>query len=383
MINNKQLKNNLLVIFLLCLFFTQINYSLAKSHHLTDEEIKFTTLCQISTSGRTDCIEFVDHYCFVFDFEIGFISYNIEDPENPELLDTLALNNRFNPLVKGGHDFIIDGNTAIVDFMHSGINLVNISDPNNLNIISSHYDGLSGYYRIDYRDNRIYCAKAEDGFEILEILPNLTLNCIGSYSPDNIIMSHVYSLNNDLVYIADYERSSTLILNVSNPQNITEIKTFDWMAGSILFEEDIMYATIIKPDDEGLRIYNNSNPMNPILLGEITGFEAVNPLIIEDYIFLPGSKGLQIVNISDNSNPSEIIQYFDGEIAYMDVALQGNMVGLVDYEDSWYLLQIENLDLPITQTTEDDSNVTLQIVNIIPVFVIFNIILRNSKKRKE
>ena len=68
------------------------------------------------------------------------------------LLDTLALSNSMDPSIKGGHDFIIEGDIAIVDFMHSGINLVNISDPSNLNIISSHYIGVNGYFRINYRD---------------------------------------------------------------------------------------------------------------------------------------------------------------------------------------------------------------------------------------
>ncbi|MFW9923985.1 MAG: LVIVD repeat-containing protein [Candidatus Thorarchaeota archaeon] len=349
----------LLLAFSLCIFNIQFTNTLAKSGN----EIQFTQLCEISTFGRTDFIEFVDNYSFVFDFEKGFLSYDITNPEEPILLDTLAFSNTVDPPVQGGHDFIIkDDDIAIVDYMHAGIKFVNISDPSELTVLGGYYSGTSEYFMIDYWENKIYCAKAEGGLEVFEFYDNYTIKSIGSYAIGHT-MSQIECFQEDMVYIADYDRSGDLLLNVTDPENITELQVFDWMAGNILFQEDLMYATIIRPDDEGLRIYNNTNPLDPVLVGELKGFEAYSPLIEDNYLFLAGTKGLQIIDITDPTNPQEIAQYYEDEIAYKNLAKKGNIIGLVDFEDTWFLIQVENLD-----STKNGSilglNLTFLFVNL-------------------
>jgi hypothetical protein len=326
-----------IVTIFLCFFSIQFTEILAT----TGDDIQFKKLCEISTSGRTDYIEIVDNFCFVFDFEKGFMSYNIENPEEPILLDTLAFSNNIDPIVKGGHDFIIKENIAIVDFMHAGIKFVNISNPSELAVIGGYYNESSQYFRIDCWENKIYCAKAEQGLEIFEYYNNFSIDSIGSYSIGNS-MSHIECFQEDMVYIADYDRSGNLLLNVSDPENITELMVFDWMASNILFQDNLMYATIIRPDDEGLRIYNNSNPLNPVLLAELKGFEASSPLIEDNYLYLAGTRGLQVIDINESSNPQEIAQYYEEGSAYKNLAKKDNIIGLVDFEDNWYLIQIEN-----------------------------------------
>jgi hypothetical protein len=271
------------------------------------------------------------------------MSYDIENPEEPILLDTLAYSNTVDPIVKGGHDFIIKEDIAIVDFMHAGIKFVNISNPSELTVIGGYQSQSGEHFRIDLWESKIYCAKAESGLEVFEFFDNYTIISLGSFSNGNL-MSHIVCFQEDMIYIADYVQSGDLLLNVSDPENITELQVFDWMAGNILFQDDLMYATIIRPDNEGLRIYNNSNPLNPMLLGEIKGFEAFSPLIEDNYLFLAGTRGLQIINITEPSNPQEIAQYYEEEIAYINLAKKDNIIGLVDFEDSWYLIQIENLE---------------------------------------
>ncbi len=329
----------LLLAFSLCFF----NIQFAESFATYGDNIQFKKLCEISTSGRTDFIEIVDNYCFVFDFEKGFMSYDIENPEEPVLLDTLAYSNTVDPIVKGGHDFIIKENIALVDFMHSGIKFVNISNPSELTVIGGCQSESGEHFRIDLWENKIYCAMAEGGLEVFEFFDNYTAISLGNYSNGNI-MSHIECFQDDMVYIADYSQSGDLLLNVSDPENITELHVFDWMAGNILFQDDLMYATIIRPDNEGLRIYNNSNPLDPVLLGELEGFEAFSPLIEDNYLFLAGTRGLQIINITEASNPQEIAQYYEEGKTYMNLAKKGNIIGLVDFEDSWYLFQLENLE---------------------------------------
>ena len=362
----------LLLVFFLCFF----NFQLTESIATIGDDIHFTKLCEISTTGRTDYIAIVDNYCFVIDFEKGFMSYDIEDPEEPILLDTLAYSNSIDPIAKGGHDFIIKENIAIVDYMHAGIKFIDISDPSELTEIGGYYNPGSEYYRIDCWENKIYCAKAEGGLEVFEFFDNYSIHSIGSYSIGNT-MSHIQCFQDDMVYIADYSRSGDLLLNVSDPENITELKVFDWMASNILFEEDLMYATIIRPDNEGLRIYNNSNPLNPVLVGEIKGFEAFSPLIENNHLFLAGTRGLQIIDIEDTSNPQEIAQYYEEEITYKCLAKEGNIIGLVDFEDSWYLIRIE----------DQDSSGNMNILGLSVSFLFVNSILiirirlKNYKKR--
>lgn len=326
------------------LFFCLFSVLISNSSATTNEEIEFTKLCEISTSGRTDYIEFVDNFCFVFDFEKGFMSYNIENPEEPELLDTLTFSNNIDPRVRGGHDFIIIDNVAIVDYMHAGIKFVNISNPSELVVIDGYYSEGNEYYRIDKIGNRIYCAKAEGGLEIFEYDQDFSIKSIGSFSNGNI-MSHIECFQEDLVYIADYGRGSTLLLNVSDPMDIIELKAFDWMAGNILFKDNFMFVSVIRPDDEGLRIYDNIDPLNPVLLGELTGFEASSAIIKDDYLFLVGTRGLQIINFTDSIAPFEISNYSEGGLHYLHFAIKGNLFGIVDFDDNWYLIEVDGLNL--------------------------------------
>lgn len=360
----------LIIVFFLCIFNIQFTESLA----ITSDDIQFTKLCEISTSGMTDYIEIIDNYCFVFDFEKGFMSYNIENPKEPILLDTLAYSNTVDPIVKGGHDFIIREDIAIVDFMHAGIKFVNISDPSELTVIGGYYSVSNEYYKIDCWENKIYCAKAEGGLEVFEFYDNYSINSIGSYSNGHT-MSQIVCFQEDMVYIADYDRSSNLLLNVSNPENITELHVFDWMAGNLLFQDNLMYATIIRPDDEGLRIYNNSNPLNPVLLGEIKGFEAFSPLIENNSLFLAGTRGLQIIDIEESANPHEIAQYYEGGINYMNLAKKDNIIGLVDFADSWYLIQIENLE------PSENMNILGLSLSFLVVNLIMGTLFKKYKKK--
>lgn len=305
---------------------------------VTGTEITFVKLSQISTTGRSDYIEIVNDTCFVFDFVNGFYSYDISNPNNPVLLDRIFFTNNFDPNVKGGHDFVIDNHIAIVNFIHSGIKIIDISSPNNL-IVLDEWDTGGEYYYLSCEGNRIYCGKAGNGIEILELSDSYQLSSIGSFNDGNDL--YFIHCNRNILFVVDFNIFKTRIFDVVDPLNIIDLGNIDSMIYDAKFFDNIMYAAC---GSEGFRIFNISdNIVKPTLLSRYyDGGKCYDINFVQNYAFLADhDDGLEVIDTTNILNLTEVAQYSYGTC--VNIGIYGNNAILAKQDNGWEIVEFQGL----------------------------------------
>ncbi len=98
--------------------------------------------------------------------------------------------------------------------------------------------------------------------------------------------------------------------------------------------------------NEGLEILDISDPTNPTEVGQINAGVAVNLDIADNCIILATSnRGLQFVNISTPSNPTILTQYNENG-TYYDVKIKGDYAYALEYYKGLEIIDISDLAHP-------------------------------------
>ena len=332
-------KNRILLVVIICcgVFFLEPFPIIRSQSTQSNSSIEIQEIIEISGSNPYD-IQVLDDIAYILDFSSGFKTYDISDPSSPEELDTYAPINYYDPNVKGGHTFCIRGEYAIVAFIHSGIQILNISDPNNIQKVSA-IDNGGEYYHSYVKDNLVYCAKAENGLEIIDISNPQVLTQKGSFSNGNPFY-YIY-VHDNIAFTNDDSQNKMLYLNISDAQNPTEIMTLDIIFTQMVVVDDVAFITL---ETGGVKIYNFSDPFDPVLLNHYNpGGPMVDIEIQGDLAYLAnGAFGLKIINITDPSNPVLVGEYNDGGVS-TNLCLANNMVFIAE-NDGWEILQFKGED---------------------------------------
>jgi hypothetical protein len=250
--------------------------------------------------------------------------YSLTDPENPEQLS------HFNGSVM--NTFYIENDCAFVDSF--GLQILNISDPLNPFEIFHYYD--SG-------------------------------NTSAVYVEDDIAYLGTYIYGDFMGFtVVD-------VSNKTNPQKLWHYNTTSIVAGIRVLGDLALVASW----EDGLLIFNVSNPASPIFLSNFfDGGASENAYFVDGYAFVADySNGLEILDISDPENPYEVGQFFDGGGAY-GIAFQNNLAFVADDTDGLEILEITGLF-----STEETSG--FSVLSIFITFYTTIVLFKIAKKRKE
>ncbi len=109
------------------------------------------------------------------------------------------------------------------------------------------------------------------------------------------------ALDGDYAYVADYGQSLMHSINISDPENPEYVAYFHiYRPHYFEVKDGIAY---IPAWSEGLQIYNVSDPVNAVKLGEFVGLRTGAMGIYEDLVFVGRDDGFNILDVSDPSNP--------------------------------------------------------------------------------
>ncbi|MFX1254227.1 MAG: LVIVD repeat-containing protein [Promethearchaeota archaeon] len=300
-----------------------------------DNEFVLREIGHILTAGRTDCVHAVENTLYTLDFNLGFLIYDVSDPSNSTLLGSYEGSNYINPSVKGGHNFFVRGDYAIVGFQHAGLKIIDISDPTNLEVVGTYYGGTDTY-NLAVTDDLVYLVMEYDGVQIVDISDVTQPTKVGEFINGNPLY-HIVVCGN-YVFTKDAEQEKTLWLNVTNPSTITEIGQFDWVAVDLEMVGDIDY---IGAFSEGVLVYDFSDPTNPLSLNQHNdGGTACDIDIIGNLAFVAdGTDGLEVLNITDSANPVEVAQFKDGEFS-VNVFVKDNVAYIAERENGVVILEL-------------------------------------------
>ncbi|MHA1973428.1 MAG: LVIVD repeat-containing protein [Candidatus Hodarchaeales archaeon] len=249
------------------------------------------------------------------------------------------------------HDVAIQQDMAYIAAGRNGLVLSNISNPTEPQEIYQHSFGvLSDSYRVKVVNQTVYLM-TESTLYIFDF-SNLTQpTIIGSYRMADSYNSNDLGLlvKDTLVFVAA-EENGVIILDVTNPENITQI-------GQII--EDVVNPKEIGLKDgicyvvdetRGLKAYNISNPNSSFQVGSTLPESSGSYLDIKikdslAYIAAQ-NRGLVIINITNPSNLVKVGNYADiGETE--GIFVQENLCFVADGRG---LLDIIDISNPLTPT---------------------------------
>ncbi|MFX0043807.1 MAG: LVIVD repeat-containing protein, partial [Candidatus Hodarchaeota archaeon] len=246
-------KTQLLV--LLCIILISIITSIIIFYPKTSQDgIRLSKLSETSTSGNAYKIQIQGELAYTLNLDNAYFrTYNISNPNLPQLLDSLQLN-------ETTHDMQIVGERAFVASRYAGLHIINIEDPMNL-------------------------------------------TKLGFFACESIEAIYI---DNSIAYIGSHYEYLQ-ILNISDDTNPVEINF------PLVFENDIhglgiLDKYLLAAGSQGLFIFNITNSTNPILINQFSDIGAFSHFVLHgNYMFVPQwTQGLKVLNITNLNDIEEI-----------------------------------------------------------------------------
>ncbi|MBT6866483.1 MAG: DUF1573 domain-containing protein [Candidatus Marinimicrobia bacterium] len=238
-------------------------------------------------------------------------------------------------------DIYIHENLAFVPGGLGGLNILDISDPTDVQVISEYSAYGCDYGRLyawTVSGNYAYGTGRECGVKIIDISDPNSPQGAGDYGSQAYRYEHPSSSGN-LLFLSRHQHGVEIV-DISNgvpPTSLSEIETNN--AWATLSENQLLY---VADGSGGLRILDISSPSNPTLLSVLPTSGSARDLDkVGNYIVVAvGAAGIDLINISDPENPIFIDNYNTTGFASR-VSTSGDLVAVSDWDDV-EILQVSN-----------------------------------------
>jgi hypothetical protein len=209
-----------------------------------------------------------------------------------------------------------------------GLRIIDISDPTNPTEIEG-YVGSGMAFDLEIVGDLLFMADHEYGMVILNISTPSNPVFISNYISDCVHLE----IEESIAFIAGHGRLR--LVNVSDPQHPTLLgQTTD--SSSTLWDpsvsNDTIYLANHSGDDGELQIFDANDPSNIEEIGEFDSEGTFQSFYVQDSLLyaVDFESGLYLLDVSDPTAPIEIERFSDG--APWDVILCGDYVYLCGSE---------------------------------------------------
>jgi len=236
-----------------------------------------------------------NNIAFVIDNSPAFITLNVSDPANPEVLSRI-------PFSEVPYKLFYANNKVYVACGFSGLQIVNIDNPESVFVDGSFNPGIASC-DVFVSGNYAYLANWGN-IQILNIFDSGNPVLVGQSTSLGMIKG--ITVLGDYAYCAEYHSGRLVLLNISTPQNpvITGIYDDTGTYSDVIIDGN--YAFITKFDGwMGCCLsINVSDPQNPTYAGNCQWPGAANGLCkYGNYAAVScGSGGIRIIDISNPIN---------------------------------------------------------------------------------
>ena len=260
------------------------------------------------------------HYAYIADRDYGLQVINISDPENPFITGSYIPNLIF----IDAHDVAILGNYAYLAIggsaysWNSGILVIDVSNPSNPDCIASCESSFAN--GVFATGSYAYMAGQSCGLHLIQITdpenPVEVSNCYDS--------GWVYDVgvSGNIACISD-EPAGLRVVDVSDPVNPVEMGIYDTPGElrEVVVQDNYAY---LAAGTYGLSIVDFSDPANPVETGSCGGLGQVEAVAVEgDYAYAL-SQGMYIIDVSDPANPVRTGYYPENWFYEADIAVSGD-----------------------------------------------------------
>lgn len=262
---------------------------------------------------------------------------DVSDPNNLNLISV------FDDFQTNPYDLVVDDNYAyITGSDEMGFAVININDPLNPYLVQEiDYKGIC----ISKENNIVLISRivGYQGIGIIDVEDPNNLNIVGEYKTCNAKKLYV---NDNYSYVANGCRGLTII-DVSNPSHPAIILEFinDHNVVDVMIDSTIAFLSVSNQNYyRGIQILDISNPLQPNLINtlNLTGghlaFDKYN-----NFIYIGGDTGIiKIFDITNLLDPILINQFSVNDWSY-DLKIYNNYLFIAGY---WGGLQIFDLSDP-------------------------------------
>lgn len=233
-------------------------------------------------------------------------------------------------------DVALQGNYAFVPGGLGGLNIVDVSDPQQITIVGHYTAAGCAWGRIyswAVQNNTAYGTGRSCGLHIVNV-SNLANPMLVQVYQDPALPDASYehpSLSDTLLFLARHQ-GGVEILSIANPQQPFQVATLpSTNAWATLPAGEILY---VADGSAGLKIVDITDPSNPSILATFTTSGTAKDLALRgDYLFVAnGAKGIDMINVSDPANPGLVSTYHTTGYASR-VAANDSLVAVSDWDD--------------------------------------------------
>lgn len=250
-------------------------------------------ISQYQTPGQAESVFVSGNFAYLADGFSGIQIFDVSQPENPKLIgsyDTLGYS----------EDIFVLKNLAFIADKDGGFLILNVSDPKNPKEISR-YKPISAE-GVFVSGKHAFLAYSWWGLKIFDVSNPDFSNLI--FKKDLPEEAETVFVSRNYLFVAKGKDGGFQIFDISNPKHTRLISTYKvpgYSEGVFVQSNYLFLAT----GKTGLHIFDISNPTQPILVSNIkTPGSAEHVFISGKYAFLAaGRAGLQIIDISNPKNP--------------------------------------------------------------------------------
>lgn len=198
------------------------------------------------------------------------MAFDVSDPAQPLLLSLAYYPDALpsHAYIQGFGKLIKTGGYLYFSIESAMVAVFDVADPFAITYVSE-VSGLNGFSGNHVQDgNRLYLLNAYN-LNVWNLSSPLTPQLMGSYTMPGIVVAFQAAGDHAFVsYSTGVENGFQLsVLNVSNPQNITQISLQPGLAQSMLIYSNLLYMADLS---SGINILDISNPQAPIQVGLVT-----------------------------------------------------------------------------------------------------------------
>ena len=296
----------------------------------------FTEIGSIAPGTGIINMRFIENdLAFLAEISRGLTIYNITDPTNCFELDYYSL-----PIV---HDIELDLERKLVFITAStGVNIFNFSNPNQLELLSVYLNYTTSTY-IQLKGELLFVGAENHGLQIVNVTdPNNPImidnwvDGVGHVGPVYVLDDFAFVGTRIPNIIGPPTAIDLKLLDISDPKNITHLSTVDTGEGygggaPKAHNQDLVY---FNDYSNGLKILNFSDPLNINVLGTYFDGGSINDvkLIDNEIAFIADDgEGLKVINCLDPKNPIKI-GFYHHQWRTLRVAVKDDRVYLATLE---------------------------------------------------
>ncbi|MFC1800169.1 FlgD immunoglobulin-like domain containing protein [Candidatus Eisenbacteria bacterium] len=298
-------------------------------------------LFQIELAGSCDTpgdargIAISGDYVYVADLTSGLQLIDVSDPEDPAIVGSYDTpGNAYGVAISGDRAYVADD--------AFGLQVISIGNPTNP-LLSGTCDTPGSAFGVAISGDYAYVADYISGLQVIDISDPTNPTLAGSYATGKNTFG--VAISGDYAYVAD-SGSGLQVIDISDPTSPTLAGSCGTLtsASSVAISGDYAY---VADNGSGLQVIDISDPTNPVVAGTYSGSSLASCVAISgDYAYVADrTSGLQVVDISDPENPVSAGSY-DTPGSAQGVVLSGEYAYVADFDAGLQVIDVTDRTPP-------------------------------------